>query len=299
MNKFNLDTIGLGNGMLNKKSQELKEGLEIINIPISKIKENEKNTYSIDGIEELVDSIRAVGLKQNLDVMKLPDGTYKVLTGHRRLKALQILSKEDDKYSIVPCSVTDVEQVNLPISEESKEMYLIHITNATQRNMTEADKYTQYKDLVSIYQEAKKNGFALSEKMRNLIANDMKISPAQVGKMDYIRNNGTSELEQRILNNEISIASASEIAHHDKSLQGTLKAKKQRTRIIDTLTKDSYHLDSTLINPLTKQYASLTQIYQQAAGREIDKKKYAKLLESKEKIEKELENIKNIINSQK
>ena len=84
MSKFNMNTLGLGNGMLNQFSQELKEGFTIEYIPINKIDENENNNYSTEDIDELVDSIRTVGLKQNLDVMLLPNGRYRLLTGHRR-----------------------------------------------------------------------------------------------------------------------------------------------------------------------------------------------------------------------
>ena len=49
--KFNLNSLGIGEGMLNSKSLELKENFEIVNIPISKIKENEYNNYSINDID--------------------------------------------------------------------------------------------------------------------------------------------------------------------------------------------------------------------------------------------------------
>lgn len=294
--KFNINSLGLGNGMLNQMSQDLKEGLEIINIPLDQIEENDYNPYSIDKIDELVDSIRTVGLKQNLDVMKIDDKHYKILTGHRRFKALQILAAEDKKYNMVPCSVTKLEQVNLPVSNESKEKYLIHITNSTQRDMTEADKFNQYQDLVSIYKEAQKNGFALSDKMRNLIAKDMKVSPAQVGKMDFIRNNGTDELKNRIQDNQITIAAANEIAHHDKDIQGTLKPKKER--IIDTLDKDTYKLESNIITPFIKSCSVFTKDFNKAASEctELTKKDYAKLLEGQKKIEAEIEKMKKIVN---
>ena len=208
-----MNTLGLGNGMLNQFSQELKEGFTIEYIPINKIDENENNNYSTEDIDELVDSIRTVGLKQNLDVMQLPNGRYRLLTGHRRFKALSELAQEDTKYKMVPCTITALEQVQLPVSEKSKEKYLIHITNATQRHMTDSDKYNQYTDLVAIYTEAKNNGFTLTDKMRNLIAQDMQLSPAQVGKFDYIRNNASDELIDKIQNDEVSINEANDIAH--------------------------------------------------------------------------------------
>ena len=294
--KFNMNSLGLGNGLLNSYSKELKEGFEIVNIPIEQIDRNEKNNYSIENIDELIDSIRAVGLKQNLDVMKMPNGRYKILTGHRRFEAITELAKEDDKYKMVPCTVTEIGTVALPVSDDSKEKYLLHITNATQREMTDADKYNQYKDLVSIYTEAKNNGFTLSDKMRNLIANDMQLSAAQIGKMDYIRNNGTEELEQRIQSNEISISEANEIAHHEKEAQASLKPKKQR--IIDTLDKESYELDGSCIQSITNKCLNLNALYKEALSNEkiVTKQDYAKIYEIRERIEKEYEKLEKIIN---
>lgn len=296
MGKFNLKTVGLGDGMLNQYSQNLKQNFETINIDINEIEENENNKYSIKNIDELVEAIRIVGgLEQNLEVMKLPNGKYKLLTGHRRLKALKILAQEDEKFKFAPCKVTTLDSVKLPISDLSKEKYLINITNSTQRDMTDADKYNQYQDLREVYTEARNNGFVLSEKMRVLIANDMKVSPAQVGKMDYINNNASEELKEQLSNDEVSIAAANELAHLDEEEQTKVTQKKER--IIDTLDKDFYPLELATFNEMSKTYASLNvRISKEAkSDRELSKKEYAKVLKCKENILKELEKLSKII----
>lgn len=294
MARFNSAALGLTEGLLNSKSLELKQGLEIVKIPIDKIIENENNNYSIDDIDDLKDSIKTVGLKQNLDVMKLPDGNYKLLTGHRRFTALKELAQEYDKFKFVPCSITDIDSVKLPVSEESKEKYLIHITNATQRNMTESDKYNQYNDLVKIYTEARENGYELGEKMRRLIAADMSVSPAQVGKLDYIRNNATNELKERLSNNDVTIAEAAEIAHHDKEKQATLKPKKDR--IIDTLTQEEYFLPKDFFKENLKELTAVIEKCENSNNKTYDKKKYAKLLEAKNRVEQEIKRAEKLIN---
>ena len=297
MGKFNMASMGLGEGMLNKYSQNLKQNFETVNIDINDIEENENNKYSITNIDELVEAIRTVGgLEQNLEVMKTPTGKYKLLTGHRRLKALKILAAEDKKYQYAPCKVTTLDSVNLPVSDLSKEKYLINITNSTQRDMTDADKYNQYQDLREVYTEARNNGFVLSEKMRILIANDMKVSPAQVGKMDYINNNATDELKEKLTNNEVSIAAANEIAHLDENEQSK-KATQKKERIIDTLDKDFYPLDLATFNDMSKTYAALNVKLskESKSDRELSKKEYAKVLKCKENILKELDKLKKII----
>lgn len=297
MGKFNTSSLGIGNGMLSELSKQLKQGFEIINIDIDLIVENENNNYSLDGIDELVDSIRTVGLKQNLDVMKLADGKFKLLTGHRRLTALKILYKENkEKYKYIPCTVSSLSSVQLPISDESKEKYLIHITNATQRDMTDSDKYNQYLELKKIYSEAKKNGYKLTDKMRVLIANDMNLSPAQVGKIDYIHNNATDALKNRISSGEISIAEGNEIAHHSQEEQATLKPKKER--IIDRLDKDKYTLHDYDIKEIAQKYDDVNKTFQTAIAQSktVKKKDYAKILELRQKLIADLKKLEDLIN---
>lgn len=292
MAKYNMSSIGLGNGMLSEISQSLKQSFETHNININDIVENENNKYSVDDVDDLVDSIRTVGgLKQNLDVMKMPNGKYKLLTGHRRIKALRILAKEEKKYEIAPCTITDLGSVELPVSDDMKEQYLITITNSTQRSMTDADKYNQYLDLKAIYTEAKSNGYTLSTKMRNLIAKDMDMSPAQIGKMDYINNNADDSLKKRLLKNQVSIAQANEIAHDAK--EKTTK----KNNLLDELTEDSYTLSLDEINALTITYSDFTQHYKDAAQqmKTINREHYAKLLKCKRTIIKEIEKMEKLI----
>ena len=180
------------------------------------------------------------------------------------------------------------------MSEKSKEEYLITTTNATQRNMTESDKYNQYNTLVKIYTEARDNGYALGEKMRRRIADDMSVSPAQVGKLDYIRNNATNELKERLSNNDITIAEAAEIAHHDKEKQATLKPKKDR--IIDTLTQEEYFLPKDFFKENLKELTAVIEKCENSNNKTYDKKKYAKLLEAKNRVEQEIKRAEKLIN---
>lgn len=160
--------------------------------------------------------------------------------------------------------------------------------------MTDSDKYNQYTDLVAIYTEAKNNGFTLTDKMRNLIAQDMQLSPAQVGKFDYIRNNASDELIDKIQNDEVSINEANDIAHLSKDEQ---KKAAKKPKIIDTLTEDSYKL--TDFNDVTKKFAQFTSNYNEALKKSAiaSKEEYAKLLKHKEKLLKELTAIEKIVNN--
>lgn len=299
MGKFNVETLGIGNGLLNEMSQNLKEGFEVTLIPIDKIYENENNHYSIEDIDELAESIKEVGLKQNLDVIKGSNGNYKLLSGHRRFKALQLLSASDDKYKMIPCTITELSSVHMPIDDNKKEKYLITITNSTQRNMTDSDLFNQYNDLIDIYKEAEKNGYKISGRRRSLIAKDMNISSAQVGKMDYIKKNATPELIEEIQKDNISIYSANEIAHmkEDEQAEAISKSKeKEKVKFIDTLTQETYNLSDLKIDNLITSISKLNNFYEQEKEHvTINKKDYAKLHDNYKKIIVALNNIGKIL----
>ncbi len=299
MGKFNVETLGIGNGLLNEMSQNLKEGFEVTLIPIDKIYENENNHYSIEDIDELAESIKEVGLKQNLDVIKGSNGNYKLLSGHRRFKALQLLSASDDKYKMIPCTITELSSVHMPIDDSKKEKYLITITNSTQRNMTDSDLFNQYNDLIDIYKEAEKNGYKISGRRRSLIAKDMNISSAQVGKMDYIKKNATPELIEEIQKDNISIYSANEIAHmkEDEQAEAISKSKeKEKVKFIDTLTQETYNLSDLKIDNLITSISKLNNFYEQEKDYvTINKKDYAKLHDNYKKIIVALNNIGKIL----
>lgn len=299
MGKFNVETLGIGNGLLNEMSQNLKEGFEVTLIPIDKIYENENNHYSIEDIDELAESIKEVGLKQNLDVIKGSNGNYKLLSGHRRFKALQLLSASDDKYKMIPCTITELSSVHMPIDDSKKEKYLITITNSTQRNMTDSDLFNQYNDLIDIYKEAEKNGYKISGRRRSLIAKDMNISSAQVGKMDYIKKNATPELIEEIQKDNISIYSANEIAHMKENEQAEAISKskeKEKVKFIDTLTQETYNLSDLKIDNLITSISKLNNFYEQEKDYvTINKKDYAKLHDNYKKIIVALNNIGKIL----
>jgi hypothetical protein len=114
--------------------------------------------------------------------------------------------------------------------------------------------------------------------------------------MDYIRNNGTEDLKKNILDNKISIAAASDLAHEEKELQAIIKPKKEK--MIDTLDKDSYKLNSDIINDVTKSYALFTSNYTKKAkeSSEVDRATYAKILTCRKKIMDEIEKLQKLIN---
>lgn len=86
------------------------EPRELLDIPVSTLVEHHENVrteYDDDGIAELAQSIAANGLLQPLLVHGGQDGTYQLIAGHRRLRAIKLLvdTKRWKKTQTVPCMV--------------------------------------------------------------------------------------------------------------------------------------------------------------------------------------------------
>ncbi len=71
---------------------------------------NVLRTGRTTGLGELVASIAAHGLRQNLNVQPLPDGRYAVVAGARRLRALRLLAQQKAlaKDASMPCLILEV-----------------------------------------------------------------------------------------------------------------------------------------------------------------------------------------------
>ena len=82
----------------------------VVEIPLGDISDHPENVaYSMDeaGIARLAKSIREQGLTDLPLVRKLEDGTYQMVSGHRRKEAYALLSKADDSFKTLPCRVAD------------------------------------------------------------------------------------------------------------------------------------------------------------------------------------------------
>ena len=80
-------------------------------ISYSKLVPSEDNFYSMQEIEELKTAIELAGrVLNNLVVTPLEDGKYKILSGHRRHRAVGMLLDEGKtEYEFLPCSVEQIE----------------------------------------------------------------------------------------------------------------------------------------------------------------------------------------------
>ncbi|MGN0679246.1 MAG: ParB/RepB/Spo0J family partition protein [Oscillospiraceae bacterium] len=176
-------------------------------IEINEIAPSENNFYEISDIELLANDIEREGLKHNLVVFRDSDtGLYKVKSGHRRLAAIKLLINEKRRNSTkVPCFV-DTEKSN------AESQFDLIMLNATQRKYSDADILHEYEEIERTLKELEAEGKPLKGRIRDNIAAVLKVSPAQVGKIENIKHNAIPEVENAVKNGKMSISTANEVA---------------------------------------------------------------------------------------
>ena len=176
-------------------------------IDVSEIAPSESNFYELSDIELLADDIEREGLKHNLVVYRSTEtGLYNVISGHRRLSAIKLLISENRRSSTkIPCFVDSEKS-----SAESQ--FDLIMLNATQRKYSDADIMREYEEIERTLKALEAEGKPIKGRMREKIAELLRVSPAQVGKLDNIKHNAITDVEQAVKSGEMSISTANEIA---------------------------------------------------------------------------------------
>ena len=106
-------------GLLDAGSRT-RERFPIEEIPVDQIADHPDNiAYSMDGesIQSLASSILRDGLTDLPLVRKMGDGSWQMISGHRRKAAYALLAKDDDRFARIPCriiaNITDAQAVTL------------------------------------------------------------------------------------------------------------------------------------------------------------------------------------------
>ena len=132
------------------------------NIDAEKIIPNEKNFYSIEGIEEMANSLAVSDHMAPLEVVANGDGTYRLISGERRLSATlcRIRRGEIDRADL-PCHVLPAFTAKGSLTAEQMEMLSIIFAN-NYRQKTVSDQLSEMQQLEPIarvlYDEAKERG---------------------------------------------------------------------------------------------------------------------------------------------
>lgn len=189
-------------------------------IEVDEILENGDNFYSISDIELLADDIEREGLMHNLAVSKNRNGSgYILKSGHRRLAAIKLLIKEKRFTSTkIPCYVCGEKT-------EAETQFDLIMLNATQRKYSDADVMHEYEEIERTFKALEAEGKPLKGRIRDNIAAVLKVSPAQVGKIENIKRNAVPEVEKAIKSGTMSISTANEVAKLPEEKQREIAEK--------------------------------------------------------------------------
>ena len=321
----------ISEGMLNgisknvKKVTELeaKEGFKLEYIDINKIHRSEKNFYEIIDIDDLAEDIKINGLNHNLVVRPTENGTYELISGERRYTAFSKLVNEGNKqFASVPCKIVELNDLDA-------EIVLIQ-ANAQTRELSESEKLKQVQRLSELYKAKKANGEKVG-KIREVIANDLKLSPTQVGRYERINNNLIPELKELLEQGNLSTSNASEFSTlSEESQKGILEilnknislskeeaiSLKQELKRVELQKEEEIKTKNSLIRynselktELNKAHTDKSEIISQIEGQlrvevkqELDDKysmkieevtnEYLKANEEKKKLENEIKELK-------
>ena len=120
---------------------------------------------------------------QNENDRFLQQQTYKLISGHRRLSAIKLLSEKGKWNSgTVPCYVITAKK-----SEAEMNLDLIML-NHTQRKYSDADIFKEHEELKKIFTQLEADGVEIKGRLREKIAKAMHVSSAQIGKIENIKN---------------------------------------------------------------------------------------------------------------
>lgn len=177
-------TFDLGNTLAdvlkNVSDPDAREQIEYI--PLQNIVSDERNFYSMDGVDELAANIELIGLQQPLRVLAGEYGFYVIVSGHRRAAAIRLLAEEEpEKWASVPCIVEKPGG-----SPELEELRLI-MANADTRRMSSADLAKQAERVEMLLYKLKEQGMEFPGRMRDHVAEACKVSATRLAQLKVIR----------------------------------------------------------------------------------------------------------------
>ena len=176
---------------------------------------SEDNFYSMEDIEDLKAAIELAGhVLHNLVVTPLGVGKYKILSGHRRHRAVGELLKEGkDQYEFLPCAIEDMSDDGTGLIGQT-----LLIAANSQREKTAWDKLEEVRQMREIARRAKEHD-GLPGRVRDLVAKSLHVSSSRIAKYDSILNNLLPELMVEIKAGCLPISTAYELSTLESSEQ--------------------------------------------------------------------------------
>ena len=182
-------------------------------ISIRKMYSNDANFYSMPDIESLAQDIYVFGLIENLTVVYAPceRGDYRITAGERRWRALNLLVEQGHtEFEVATC------QILTPQSDNEERLLLI-AANAY-RDKTISDLLEEERQTKEALQEMKDKGQTLkgydlnSGRLRDVIADILRISAGKVGQIESINRHLIPEFVAELKEGRLTFSAAYEIS---------------------------------------------------------------------------------------
>ena len=240
------------------------------NIDAEKIVPNEKNFYSIEGIEEMANSLAVSDHMAPLEVTANGDGTYRLISGERRLSATlcRIRRGEIDKAEL-PCHVLPAFEAKGALSAEQVEMLFIIFAN-NYRQKTVLDQLNEVQQLEpiarAIYQEAKEKGEladanGVNMKFRTFFAEHIlsisKSALQRLQTLSQLTDEAKNAFEEGLIGKSVAV----EIASLDQELQNSFVASIRAGRLSGTLSDLAAHLKASNPEPEAETEENAAEIH--------------------------------------
>lgn len=181
--------------------------MQVVQIPLSQLLVNEHNFFTVEDVQELADDITLNGLYSPLTVCAAGEGKYRIVAGHRRRKALEMLGRKD-----APCIVKTYDG-------EDSEMVALIQSNLTSRELTYYEKMQAVVLLEKALRSMKERGVELPGRLRDHLAEQVSESASAVHRMQYIHKNLSPALLEALRREQIGESVADELAHSPKKVQ--------------------------------------------------------------------------------
>lgn len=169
------------------------------------------NFYSVEDVQDLKQSIELLGILQPLLVMEEENGKRRIIAGHRRrLAIMQLVGEGKERFRYVPVMVK-------PTKNAILDRLALIMTNRF-REKTDWEKMTECIETEKLVQELKEQ-MNIPGRTRDLLAEIIETSPAQLGRYKAIYNNLAAELMAEFRNGKIGISVIYEISQLEKEWQ--------------------------------------------------------------------------------
>mgnify|MGYP004472300983 CR=1 FL=1 len=236
---------------------------QILPIALNQIITNPNNTTGLSmNVDDLVETIKDVGLLSPIVVRKIEDDKYMITSGERRYHAYEKLYHEtqDEKYGQIPAIIIEPSNIDLPISERLKEKISISIPNTSARqSMSFYTKLEIFNDFDEVYEQLKANHYDLSNytNKRDFIAKKTNTSSSEVQRTLLISKNVLPKFQNLFNKNKITQAFVLELATLSTKQQQVL-ANLNDEEIISMKKEDIFHV----LNPVKEQQKHSQEIIQ-------------------------------------